>query len=381
MVITSRFPYPLEKGDKLRAYYQIKELSKTFDIYLIALTEVNVTSNDREQLTPYCKDIQIHAIGKFTKWFNVLRALVKRIPFQVAYFYSPTIQTKINRYLKEITPDHIFCQLIRVAEYVKNYHDCPKTLDYMDALSKGIERRIEEESLWKRPLFKSEYQRLAEYESAIFDYFEFHSIISEQDKQHIFHQNKATIHVIPNGVDEHFFTSISSEKHYDLVFTGNMSYAPNVTASYYIVQQLLPLLPKETTLLLAGANPVKEVTQLATQNITVSGWVEDIRTSYAAGKVFIAPMFIGTGLQNKLLEAMAMGIPCITSPLANNALQAIPNESILIANTPEEFVQHIKKLTSDKVFYHKIAENGTLFVKNNFQWGSATDKVVQLITS
>jgi glycosyltransferase involved in cell wall biosynthesis len=300
-------------------------------------------------------------------------------PIQVGYFHNWRIQRKVNQKLSEIQPDHIYCQLIRVSEYVKNYHDCPKTIDYMDALSKGIERRAEKESIIKRWLFNLEYKRLVNYENSIFSYFEYHTIISEQDRQHIFHAQRQNITIIPNGVSEVFFENYSSVKRYDIVFTGNMSYPPNVEAALYIVQELLPMLPKTVNLLLSGATPAHEVVALQSERVMVTGWVDDIRESYAQGKLFVAPMFIGTGLQNKLLEAMAMGLPCITTTLANNALRAIPYESILIANSKEEFIDKVNELLSNEELNQQIAANGKRFIETHYRWSECTKELIEII--
>src|SRR5690606_31251515 len=108
----------------------------------------------------------------------------------------------------------------------------------------------------------------------------------------------------------------------------------------FLVEKVLPIIQQELPEIkvsIVGANPNPKVQRLASKNVFISGWVDDIRIHYAEAKVFAAPMLLGTGLQNKLLEAMAMKIPCITTSLANNALNAIEDESILIAESPEEF--------------------------------------------
>lgn len=379
VVITSRFPYPLEKGDKLRAYFQIKELSKEFEIHLISLSEIHISEDQLAQLSPFVKSTHIFQLGPLQKWFGAFLQLFGKKPIQVGYFYNWEIQRKINKLLIKIEPDHIYCQLIRVSEYVKNHHDCPKTIDYMDALSKGIERRVEKENIIKRWLFNLEYKRLVNYENAIFSYFEYHTIISDQDRQHIFHAQRRNITIIPNGVSEVFFENYPSEKRYDIVFTGNMSYPPNIEAALYIVHELLPTLPNTSRLLLSGATPTHEIVALQSKRIVVTGWVDDIRASYAQGKLFIAPMFIGTGLQNKLLEAMAMGLPCVTTTLANNALNAIPNDSILIANSSEEFIVRVKEILSDPDLYKKIAENGKRFIETNYRWEQCTKELIEII--
>lgn len=379
MVVTSRFPYPLEKGDKLRAYYQIKELAESMEVILFSLSDEKVNAAQLAALKPFCKEIHTFKTHKWISWINAGLNIFSSKPFQVGYFYRSSIQRKINKILQNIKPDHIYAQLIRTTEYVKNYHACPKTIDYMDALSKGMERRTKEATLLKKWIFNQEYQRLVQYENAIFEYFEHHTIISQQDQREIFHKKNYEITIIPNGVAKTFFEKPNTEKIYDIVFTGNMSYPPNVTAAKYIVEKLLPKLPENTKLLLAGASPSAEIKALENQHVTVSGWVDDIRESYAQGNVFIAPMFLGTGLQNKLLEAMALGLPCITSPLANNALGAIDQEQILLAETETSFINQIRYLLSHPEEAKMIGQNGKLFVKDNYDWKATTQKLIDLI--
>lgn len=378
-MITSRFPFPLEKGDKLRAFFQIQELSKSFDVHLISLSESPVTDAQRKELTPLLASLTVYRINPIEKWLGAFLQLFGKKPIQVGYFHNWRTQRKVNRLLDDIAPDHIYCQLIRVAEYVKNYHHCSKTIDYMDALSKGIERRVEREKASRKWLFQLEYKRLLNYENSIFSYFEYHTIISEQDRQHIFHTLRNSITVVPNGVNEMFFAPYTHEKTVEIVFTGNMSYPPNVEAAQYIVNEILPELPQSVQLLLSGATPTPEVRALSRERVKITGWVDDIRDSYAQGRIFIAPMFIGTGLQNKLLEAMAMGLPCITTTLANNALKATPDESILIADDKATFVHHVLRLLEQNDFYTKIATNGKQFIQTNYRWSECTKELVEIL--
>ncbi|MCC5923791.1 MAG: glycosyltransferase [Crocinitomicaceae bacterium] len=374
--ITSRFPYPLEKGDKLRAFYQIKHLSTDFEITLLALSEKKVSQADCNKLINYCSKIVVFEIKTWQKYFGVFLGLWNDQPFQVNYFHHRSIQIKVLKAIKDVDPDHIFCQLLRTSEYVKHYHNCPKTIDYMDALSLGMERRIATESWWKKPFVKWEAFKLQRYESYVFDYFEHHTMISEQDKAAIIHPFQKKIKVVPNGVSASFFEVLDVKKKYELVFTGNMSYAPNILSCKFLAQDILPKLDSNFKGLISGASPSQDVLQLASSQIEVTGWVEDIRLSYAAGKIFVAPMFIGTGLQNKLLEAMAIGLPCITTSLANNALGAAPGKEVLIAETADEYVSLIQKLLTDELFYNQIANNGRSFVQKKYVW-SETVKILK----
>lgn len=381
-MLVSRFPYPLEKGDKLRAFHQLKELSKKFDVTLFALSNAEVPSDHLEKVNEYCSEIIVHKQDLLQKIWNILRSAMNGNPFQVGYFYSSKGQKKIKSLLKESTYDHIYCQLIRMSEYVKNEHSIPKTLDYMDALSAGIQRRVAKQKPHKRWLFRSEAKRLKRYESLMFDFFENRTIISQQDQQLIMHPNSQEIVCIPNGIDASFFEKISLKKSQDFVFVGNMSYPPNVEAIAYIAEKILPKFPNKT-LLISGSSPSKKVKKIASENpqIELTGWVDDIRHSYARGRIFLAPMMIGTGMQNKLLEAMAIGVPCITTPLANNPIGTKVNSEILVASTPEEFQNAINTLLNDEIKYIELQTNARSFVEHNHHWNKTTHRLVELIES
>ena len=380
-VLLSRFPYPLDKGDKLRAYYQIKELSASHEVHLCCLDDDNISIDNLKKLESFCETVTVIKLRKWQIAINLFMGLFSSLPFQVWYFYQGHAHRKIKQLIKTLHPDHIYCQLLRTTEYVKHEHSIPKTLDYMDTFSKGMERRIENGG-WKKPFIKVEFQRLKKYENLIFEYFENKTIISKQDQELIFHPNRANINIIPNGIDLAKFTPLEIEKEYDLVFVGNMRYAPNIESAIYITKEILPLLIKEKPdlkILLSGSSPTKAVLDLASEHVTVSGWVDDIRESYAKGKIFFAPLNIGTGLQNKLLEAMAMGIPCITSHLANNALNATDKKEILIGENPEHYKKLILELLSNKEKSNSLAIAGRKYVENTFNWTGSTQKLMQLI--
>ncbi len=381
LVILSRVPYPLEKGDKLRAFNQIKQLSKNNEIILFALNDQALDPKALEELSKYCVAISIIKFSKITIFFNLLRSLFNGLPLQVGYFYFEKAQKKVDELIKKHNPDHIYCQLIRTVEYVKAYPNIPKTLDYMDVFSKGMERRKLKESFFMKPILSMEYKRLLKYEHDAFHYFNTTTIISEQDKNLIPHPKKQEIRVIQNGVDTDYFKPIPFKKEFELLFNGNMNYPPNVESVEYLVNKVMPLVWKKlpgTRLLISGASPNGKVLALKSDRVVVSGWVDDIRENFAKSKILVAPMQISIGLQNKLLEAMAMQLPCITSTLANNALGAKPNEQILVADTPEQYAQSIIELLEDEVKAKQIAMNGYQFVIKNFNWQSTTAQLEQL---
>ena len=248
-------------------------------------------------------------------------------------------------------------------------------MDYQDVFSYGMKRRRDIANFLTRPVYNMEYKRLCRYEAAIFEDFNVKTIISEPDRDLIPHPKKDEILIIPNGVDHDFFKPQQQEKKYDIVFTGNMSYAPNVNAVDYLANEILPLVWKrlpEAKMYIAGASPDPKVKKAASNRIIISGWLDDIRDAYAQSRVFIAPMRIGTGLQNKLLEAMSMGLPAITSPLANASLGAKPDEEILVGSNAEEMAQHIITLLTDKEKADRLAQAGFDFTNRVYDWEKST---------
>lgn len=376
-----RVPYPTEKGDKLRAFHQIKQLSKRHEIILCALNDGILHEDAIRVLKKYVKAVHVIPLSKPTILLNLIKALFSSKPLQVGYFYNPGCARKIKALINQYQPDHIFCQLIRVAEYVKDI-PIPKTLDYQDVFSKGIERRLVNSPFYLKPFLRIEYRRLLHYENLAFGIFDHKIIISEPDRDLIPHPDKNNIVVVANGVDTDFFKPSAKEKKFDLVFTGNMGYPPNIKAAEFLVREILPkLLPQRPSLrlLIAGASPHLRVMALRSPRVEVSGWVPDMRVCYDTSRIFIAPMQIGTGLQNKLLEAMAMQIPCITSPLAFQALKAKEGEEILVAETAEDYAALIFDLLEHPDKAAEVARNGYNFVHRAFNWETETAKIERLI--
>lgn len=375
-VLLPRIPWPLEKGDKLRAFNQIKQLAKNNEVILCALN-TDKKSNKEEAfkaLQPYCISVTFIDISKISILINLAKAFLKGLPIQCGYFYNKKAHKKVHNIIKKHKPDMLFGQLLRVAEYIR-HNETPKAIDYQDVFSMGMKRRYEIAPFYLKPIFNMEYKRLKRYEHDIFNDFNVKTIISAQDRDSIDHPDKEQILIVPNGVDHEFYSPQEQEKKYDIVFTGNMAYAPNVNAVEYLANNILPLvwekLP-DVKMYIAGATPDPRVKKVASDRIIISGWLNDIRDAYAQSKIFIAPMRIGTGLQNKLLEAMSMKLPCITTSLANNSLQAKENEEILVGNNEQELARHIITLLTDKEKANTLAQNGYNFVHRVYDWETAT---------
>ena len=382
-MLTSRFPYPLERGDKLRIYHQIKQLSKHFEVVLIALADKNTTSEHIEALSGFVKIYTIK-ISTFEKGVNLIKGWWKGLPLSVANFTNENYQEEINYILEKEKPDVLYCQLIRMAEYTKGFEG-KKILDYQDAFSENMRRRASKANPLLRIIFQHEAKRLADYEAKSYHFFQKHFIISETDKQMLSFSEKTNITICQNGIDTDFFqANLTVEKKYDVIFVGNLGYHPNIEAAQFIVNEIVTKLKKhkpDVKILLAGARPTLAVKNLASENVTVVGWLDDIRSAYDKGKIFVAPLFQGSGQQNKVLETMAMQVPCIATSIVNASTGAVENEAILIADTADLFVEKIILLLENKIIYNKLKDNALQFILSSFSWQKRTQILIDEINA
>ena len=375
-VLLPRIPWPLEKGDKLRAYNQIKQLAKNNEIILCALNDDKKVDKQAafQAMQPYCTSVTFIDLPKIGILFNVFRSYLYGLPIQCGYFYSSKAKKKVHQLIEHHKPDMLFGQLLRVAPYLHKVK-IPKTIDYQDVFSMGMKRRAEIAGILTKPFFEMEYNRLRKYENKVFDEFDVKTIISEPDRENIDHPEKDKILIVPNGVDHEYYKPQEREKIYDIVFTGNMGYAPNVNAVEFLAYEIMPKVWEKipsAKLYIAGAQPDMKVKKTACENIIVSGWIDDMRDAYAQSRIFIAPMRIGTGLQNKLLEAMSMKIPCITTALANGSLHAENGKEILVDNNSSELAADIVFMLQRPDKAAEIAEEGYNFVNRVYDWSAAT---------
>jgi sugar transferase (PEP-CTERM/EpsH1 system associated) len=385
VTLVSRVPYPLEKGDKLRAFHQLRHLAQRHEVHLFALNDGGEPHPDASSvLAEHCASVEIVDLPKPRVLANLARTTLSHKPFQVGYFTWGAAQKRFDALVERVRPDHFYCQLVRTAEYVRRHPGVPKTIDYMDAFAKGMDRRLATARPHMKLPIAMERRRLLAYERDAFDRFDHHTIISEQDRELIPHPGRAEIEVVRNGVDTAFFSPVEREREWDLLFNGNMGYPPNVEAVEFLVGDVLPVVWErrpQTRLLISGATPSPRVTALESDRVKVSGWVDDVRDSYAGARINIAPMLISIGLQNKLLEAMAMKVPCVTTTLANNALGARPGEEILVGDTREELADRVLELLDNPARAEAIGAGGLELVRRSYDWESTTAQLERLMFS
>ncbi|HWZ22269.1 MAG TPA: glycosyltransferase [Cytophagaceae bacterium] len=373
LIALSRFPFPIEKGDKLRAYYQLRELSRNNELYVVCVTDKMPSEEELYEVKKHCKQLEIIRLSFFSGILNCIKAIFSPDPFQVHFFESSKTKDAIAYLISTNNIDICYVQLVRMFKNIPFELPTKYYLDYMDAFSEGMKKRIQYSHWYEKFIVATEAKRLRIFEEKIAPYFDGHSMISQSDTDTFSENLKSKLDIIPNGVSEEYFVTKTPQidKEYDLIFTGNMGYHPNIQACKYLVQEILPVLKSKgmkVKVCLAGINPSPEVLALKSDDVIVTGYVKDMKDYLIRSKVFVAPLFSGSGLQNKLLEAMAAGLPTLTTSLTNKALKAKDKKEIIICNESIKFAEQIIFLLNHPAEAGELARLGRLFVRENYNW-------------
>lgn len=382
LFLTSRFPHPLNKGDKLRAFNQLRCLSARHELHLASVDLRRQSESDLQAVRPYCASITELVLPLSRRVAGLPLALANGLPFQVQYFHARSIAQRIDELVRELRPDVVHCHLIRMAPYVRRDMAPRTTLDYMDCFSIGALREAGWARWPKRALLHWEHRRLLRYEREVWPRFHAHCVISPEDRARLPVDDPNALQLVQNGVDREVFQPLARPARYDMLFTGHMGYPPNIAAALYTAQDVLPRLRRvkpDATLLIAGIGAPRRIRALHGGPITVIERFDHIREAFAMSRVLLAPMRISIGLQNKILQAMAMGIPVVTNAQGNAAIGGAPGRHLLVAEGAEAIATATYQLLSDAELRARVCGAAHDFVAERFTWEQASIALEQML--
>lgn len=383
LFLSQRVPYPPNKGDKLRSFNEISFLSQKHRISLVCLADNAKDLKHAKELHSYCQSIDIVFLPKLQSKLQSVLAIVTKKPLTLSYFFSRDLKAIVDRKLQEEKYDVIFVYCSSMAQYVEHVQYIPKVIDFVDVDSEKWSQYAMYASFPMKYLYHLESRRLRNYEALIAESFQHSFFVSEtetRDFKNLVSQSPAVTPIL-NGVDcEMFKPAQEPYNPHSLVFTGAMDYFANVEAVRFFAREILPLIIRnvpDVKFYVVGSNPAKEIVDLGKKhpNILVTGYVDSVRPYVVNSAVFVAPMRIARGVQNKILEAMAMGVPVVTTTLGFEGISARPGRDIFVEDLPESFAKQVIHLMQDNRLRREISENSRRSVERFYNWSMNLEKL------
>src|SRR5215469_556871 len=351
--ITHRSPVPPNKGEKLRSFWQLRTLARNHTIHLFCFYDDLDDEQCLDELQQYCADYYVEKLSYIGGRTRALLALLCGRPFSTAFFYSRRMARRIEAVLKAGAFDRIFVSRSSMAPYVGADNGIAKIVDLVDVDSNKWQQYANRRPWPLGWLWRLESKRLAAYESALVQQFAATLVCTDAEAQLLRSiAHTGVIRTVENHIDVDQYDpanvvvprELQSWQPY-MVFSGSMDYLPNVDAVGYFCREIFPLIRQarpDVKLVIAGRNPHPSVRSLGKDHsIKVTGRVEDIVPYISAAAVSIAPMRIARGVQNKVLEALASGIPVVSTTAVASALPPKLRSLVSTGDTPREFANHV----------------------------------------
>lgn len=371
-------------GATLPIYHFIKELGTKHEITLLSfdsdkypLDELHdyLTENVNIKIPEYLdiKNQLIYTLKNMATFDNLsTRSFLN-------YYYSKDMSKLIREKARE--DFDLVISDMPMAFYAKNLK-LPKIVYAFDAVSNyNYNMYKKSESVTSGVYWYLNYLKIHRYER-VYNHFDCCILVNEKDKKILEKDIHIPMEVIANGVDTKYFTNSATESEVKLVFLGDMSTPPNNDAVKYFVDEIYPEVLREESVkfYIVGRNPSGYINGLKENpDIVVTGSVVDVRKYLAKGSIFITPMISGTGIKNKILEAMSMELPVVSTSIGISGIDSTDQVHYLRADTPEEFKNNIVKLINDKQLRKKIGLDARLFVEKNYSWKTSMTRFDEII--
>lgn len=344
LFLTQRLPYPPNKGDKIRSFAVLRHLAKCWRIHLGCFMDDPADRQYVDALKEFCVETMCIELNPRAARLRALRALAEGGPLSEAYFGH----TRLADWVRGIKPDAAFLYSSVMGQYLRDIPRPPRVvMDFVDVDSDKWRQYAERQSWPMSWVYRREAARLLEFDRAMTRTADAVTFVSEAEAELFRRQAPeaaAKIHGISNGIDLDYFAPGDYPAPFSgpaIVFTGAMDYWPNVDAVSWFAAKVLPRIRArlpDATFVIVGSNPTETVRRLAEQpGITVTGRVPDVRPYLAHAAAVVAPMRVARGIQNKVLEGMAMGRAVVTTPQGLEGIDAEPGRHLLLASGADDF--------------------------------------------
>jgi sugar transferase (PEP-CTERM/EpsH1 system associated) len=374
---------------RVRPFNLIRYLAANgHQVTLLALVPPGEDVASLPQLRHWCHQVETVPLPRWRPFWNALRVLPGRTPLQAAYSRSHQMRALIKQVVNRGSFDVIHVEHLRGAELTESGGDIPRVFDSVDSISLLFEKVLEAgPSLRSRLLAQLDLARTRQYEGQLTDRFSRVLVTSPQDRQALAELADSPaaaekITVLPNGVDLDYFSPLGGPRKTDtIVFSGKMSYHANVAAATDLVTLVMPLIWQErpgVKLVIAGKDPAPALLKYGQDSrIEITGTVPDLRPYIGSATLTVLPLRYGVGIQNKVLEAMAMATPVITTNATLNSLQTTPGVDVLAA-TPPEMARMALELLTDPQRQQSIGQAGRHYVETHHNWVTVATTLAEI---
>ena len=387
-------PYPLYLGDRLIVWHLVRELeARGYEIDLLAFANRPQDWDEIGRYDMYFGQVALFAEPAHRQWTYLQRALLPavRFPRRAEQSSAPELWRAIERLTAEKRYDgaHLFGG-VQVYEYAHALGSLPALITPYESYSLYLRRVVEKPAPASPGLQGAmkgwsdwlQWQVARHFESWMFTPYQRVVVVSEADRDELRAINPALpVEVIPNGIDLYDFRMPRHQRRAKaLLFVGNYEYAPNVDAALLLARKILPQVRQQepdARLWLVGNAPPPELQALAGEHIKVTGRVPDVRPYLARASVFACPLRLGAGIKNKVLEALAMGLPVVATPLSVDGIHVQHERDVLIAST-DQFVGSIVRLLRDAPLQQRLAEHGRVLIEREYSWNRAAEAYMSL---
>ena len=385
LYVCHRFPFPPKRGGKIRPFNMIKHLSRKNEVTVASLVRSAQEAKEGEGLAKHCAHYEMGLVREPVQMLRMLARVPTTTPSSMGYFYSPTVARRVRKLLAAEPFDLIFVHCSSVAQYVEHVTGVPKILDLGDMDS---QKWLEYARYKPFPLsigYRLEGAKLERAEKRLAAQFNLCTATTRAEWQTFQdYGTGAASDWFPNGVDSDYFAP--TDEPYDpdtIAFVGRMDYYPNQECMFDFCATTLPLVQAkrpEVKLLIVGADPSPAVRRLgALRGVTVTGSVADVRPYLRRAALMVAPLNIARGTQNKILEAMAMGVPVVASRVAAGGVDASAPEHFLVASTPDEYRAAILRIIEDPAERRRLSISARERMLSHHAWERSMQRLDGII--
>jgi sugar transferase (PEP-CTERM/EpsH1 system associated) len=386
LYLCHRFPYPPKRGGKIRPFNMIRHLQASgHSVTVCSLARSAAEAEEGRGIAAHCSAFHMGHVSEPLQFARMIVRLPVTVPSSMGYFYSTELAATVKRLLASQRWGLIFVHCSSVAQYVEHVTDVPKILDFGDMDS---QKWLEYAHYKPFPLslgYTLEGQKMLRAEKRLARRFDLCTATTRAEWQTLQdYGTGAATDWFPNGVDASFFCPTDGTYDPDTVsFIGRMDYYPNQECMQRFCDQVWPLLRErrpQMKLLIVGADPSPAMRALGQRpGVTVTGSVPDVRPYIRGSAVMVAPLAIARGTQNKILEAMAMGVPVVTSSVAAGGVDAETPKHLLVADSPQELAVAVERVASDAVERQRLATSGRERMLSHHAWPRSMQRLDGII--